>query len=185
MIGETLELRHENILLRKATDADLHHLWELIYSDLEWKKFDGPYYPFEMANVEQFRNGFFTRLKNGDRALLIEVDGEVLGLVSYYWEDENTRWLEAGIVLYSSKRWGKGIGRKALIPWVTHLFNTLEIERVGMTTWSGNPRMIACGKAVGFQVEGVLRKVRYHNGEYYDSVKLGVLRDEWFEQYGI
>ena len=31
-------------------------------------------------------------------------------------------------------QWGKGIGRKALVPWVTHLFNTLEIERVGMTT---------------------------------------------------
>ena len=178
-----MELRNENLVLRKAVEDDLVHLWELIYGDLEWKKFDGPYYPFRLASVDQFREGFFQRLVEGDRALLIEYDGEVIGLVSYYWEDEKTRWLEAGIALYQSTNWGKGIGRKALVPWVTHLFETLEIERVGMTTWSGNPRMIACGKAVGFQVEGVLRKVRYHEGEYYDSVKLGVLRSEWFKKY--
>ena len=71
-------LQAGNLILRKATDADLHYLWELIYSDLEWKKFDGPYYPFVMASLEEFRNGFFNRLKNGDRALLIELDGEVL-----------------------------------------------------------------------------------------------------------
>ncbi len=183
--GDRLELRHENILLRHAVDSDLDHLWQLIYSDLEWKNFDGPYYPFKTASLEEFRDGFFSRLKHGERARLIELDGQVIGLVSYYWEDENTRWLEAGIVIYDSQRWGKGIGRKALVPWIIHLFNTLEIERVGMTTWSGNPRMIACAKAVGFQVEGILRKVRYHKGEYFDSVKLGILRDEWFELHPI
>ena len=179
-----MELKNENLVLRKATDGELHEIFELIYGDLEWKKFDGPYYGFRNATVEEFSKGFFKRLKNGEQALMIELDGKLVGLVSYYWEDKNTRWLEAGIVLYSSQKWGKGIGRKALIPWVTHLFDTLEIERVGMTTWSGNPRMIACGKAVGFQVEGVMRKVRYYKGTYYDSVKLGVLRSEWFELHG-
>ena len=176
-----MDLKHENLILRQAVNTDLHHLWELMYRDLEWKKFDGPYYPFRMATLAEFEAVFFERLKTEDRFHLIDLGGEVVGLVSYYWEDENTRWLEAGIVIYDANRWGRGIGRRALIPWVTHLFNTLEIARVGMTTWSGNPRMIACAKAVGFQVEGVLRKVRYHNGEYHDSVKLGVLRDEWFE----
>lgn len=174
-------LTNEGVTLRKAVDSDLKVLWEQIYLDLEWKKFDGPYYDFKQQTIEEFREGLFQRLKNGERALVIELDGCVIGLVSYYWENEKTRWLEAGIVIYSSRKWGQGIGRKALVPWVTYLFDTLEIERVGMTTWSGNPRMIACGKAVGFQVEGWLRKVRYHNGEYFDSVKLGVLRSEWAE----
>lgn len=176
-----MDIQHGNLILRNPIDGELEHLWHLIYGDLEWKKFDGPYYPIKHATLEEFRDGYFKRLKEGERSRLIELDGQVVGIVSYYWEDENTRWLEAGIAIYSSAKWGKGIGRKALIPWVTYLFNTLEIERVGLTTWSGNPRMIACGKAIGFQVEGVLRKVRYHKGEYYDSVKLGVLREEWLE----
>nr|MCX4136420.1 GNAT family N-acetyltransferase [Vibrio parahaemolyticus]MCX4136492.1 GNAT family N-acetyltransferase [Vibrio parahaemolyticus]MCZ6386917.1 GNAT family N-acetyltransferase [Vibrio parahaemolyticus]MCZ6386980.1 GNAT family N-acetyltransferase [Vibrio parahaemolyticus] len=32
------------------------------------------------------------------------------------------------------------------------------------------------------QQEARLRKVRYYNGEYYDSVKYGVLRSEWSER---
>lgn len=48
-----------------------------------------------------------------------------------------------------------------------------------MTTWSGNPRMMALARKLGFQQEARLRKVRYYQGEYYDSVKFGVLRDEW------
>lgn len=176
-------LRNEEITLRTAVDSDLVPLWESIYSDMEWKKFDGPYYKFKIETLEEFENGFFSRLKRGGRFLLIDIGGEPIGLVSYYWEDENTRWMEAGIVIHAAEKWGMGIGRKALVPWITHLFDSFEMERVGMTTWSGNPRMIACAKAVGFQVEGVMRKVRYHNGGYYDSVKLGVLRSEWDELY--
>ncbi len=67
----------------------------------------------------------------------------------------------------------RGIGRKALVPWITHLFDTLEIERVGLTTWSGNPRMVACAESIGMTLEARLRKVRYFQGQYYDSIKLG------------
>ena len=68
---------------------------------------------------------------------------------------------------------------RALPQWISHLFSVLEIERVGLTTWSGNPRMMACAEKLGFQQEARLRKVRYYQGEYYDSVKYGVLRSEW------
>ncbi|GLT18789.1 hypothetical protein GCM10007938_25700 [Vibrio zhanjiangensis] len=35
---------------------------------------------------------------------------------------------------------------------------------------------------LGFQQEARLRKVRYYDGEYYDSVKYGLLRSEWSER---
>ena len=72
-----------------------------------------------------------------------------------------------------------GIAVQALSIWITHLFGAHNIERVGMTTWSGNPRMMALASKLGFTQEAVLRKVRYYQGKYYDSVKYGVLRAEW------
>ncbi len=51
-----------------------------------------------------------------------------------------------------------------------------------MTTWSGNPRMMSLALKLGFQQEARLRKVRYYQGKYYDSVKYGVLRSEWQER---
>ncbi|EKO3922646.1 GNAT family N-acetyltransferase, partial [Vibrio metschnikovii] len=35
---------------------------------------------------------------------------------------------------------------------------------------------------LGFEQEASLRKVRYYQGKYYDSVKFGVLRSEWLER---
>ncbi|SBS35045.1 Putative ribosomal N-acetyltransferase YdaF [Marinomonas spartinae] len=75
--------------------------------------------------------------------------------------------------------WGKGIAAIAVPLWVSYLFQTKDIERVGMTTWSGNPRMMSLALKLGFQQEARLRKVRYYDGKYYDSVKYGVLRSEW------
>lgn len=175
-------LTNEDVTLRKATIADMHPLYELLTTDEKWTQFNGPYFPYTAPSLAEFESGLFARLCQGERALVIEFDGTAVGTVSFYWEDEGTRWLEIGIVIYDSKSWGNGIGRKALVPWITHLFNQHEIERVGLTTWSGNPRMIACAEALGMTLEAQIRKVRYHNGVYYDSVKLGVLRSEWFDE---
>lgn len=62
-----------------------------------------------------------------------------------------------------------------------YLFENLTIERVGLTTWSGNPRMIRCAEKLGMRLEGRMRKCRYYNGEYYDSIRMGILREEWDE----
>ncbi|WP_075767511.1 GNAT family N-acetyltransferase [Photobacterium proteolyticum] len=174
-------LHIDEIKLRVATSEDKLPLYSLLTTDEEWTKFNGPYFPYSTPTLEEFESGMFKRLCEGIDALLIEFQGEVIGSVSYYWEDQRTRWLEVGVIIYDSRYWNKGVGRKALIPWITHLFNTLEIARVGLTTWSGNPRMVACAQSIGMTLEARLRKVRYFQGQYYDSVKLGVLREEWVE----
>jgi RimJ/RimL family protein N-acetyltransferase len=55
----------------------------------------------------------------------------------------------------------------------------MPLVRIGLTTWSGNQRMIRCAEKLGMKLEGRLRKCRFYNGEYYDSIRMGVLREEW------
>lgn len=38
--------------------------------------------------------------------------------------------------------------------------------------------MMRLGERSGMQLEGRIRKVRYWQGEYYDSIKYGLLRTE-------
>ncbi len=106
-------------------------------------------------------------------------NNEVIGTVSYYWEHEPSKWLEMGISIYQSDNWGKGIGTNVMRMWIDHLFNTLDIVRVGYTTWSGNKGMIKIGERLGMTMEARIRKVRYYNGTYYDSIRMGLLREEW------
>ena len=53
------------------------------------------------------------------------------------------------------------------------------LVRVGLTTWSGNERMIRVAEKLGMQMEARIRKVRYYDGHYYDSIRMGILREEW------
>ncbi|GAL25960.1 acetyltransferase [Vibrio variabilis] len=174
-----IKLSFQDVILRQAIDADLPAIYDLMTGDENWTQLNGPYFGYERPTQAQFADNYFSRLKQGQDALVIEYLGRAIGTVSYYWEDKATRWLEVGVLVYDSTLWGRSIGKKALVSWVSHLFNTLDIARVGLTTWSGNPRMMRCAEKLGMQQEARLRKVRYYRGEYYDSVKYGVLREEW------
>ena len=39
--------------------------------------------------------------------------------------------------------------------------------------------MMKSAEKIGYKLEGRIRKVRYHMNEYFDSIKYGVLREEW------
>lgn len=108
-------------------------------------------------------------------------EGCIVGMLTAYWEDgELQQWLEFGIIIYEAKLWNKGIGSFAVKAWITELFAMYpHIQRVGYTTWSGNHGMQKLGEKIGMTKEAQLRSVRYWQGEYYDSVKYGVLRKEW------
>lgn len=97
----------------------------------------------------------------------------------YYWEHEPSKWLEMGIVLHEVNSWGKSLGTRILKLWMKHLFTTMPLIRVGYTTWSGNERMIRVGEKLGMQMEAHIRKVRNYNGQYYESIRMGILREEW------
>lgn len=91
----------------------------------------------------------------------------------------SSKWLEVGIVIYKSAYWSSGYGTEALRLWISHLFQTMPLVRVGLTTWSGNERMVRTAEKLGMLMEGRMRKCRFYNGHYYDSIRMGVLREEW------
>lgn len=170
----------KNLGIRPIKDNDLLKLWELIYKDEnpEWKKWDAPYFSHRSVPYETFmeKSEVFV---DSDSLWLITVNNEIYGIVTYYFEDDMKKWLEVGIVIHEGKNWGKGLGTRALKLWINHVFNTVPTVRAGLTTWSGNERMIRVGEKLGMQLEGRIRKVRFYNGEYYDSIRMGILKEEW------
>ncbi|WP_407691381.1 GNAT family N-acetyltransferase [Robertmurraya mangrovi] len=174
------------VKLRKIKEDDLKILWQLIYGVVnpEWKKWDAPYFPLNHIDYETFYKREIKEI-NGEevRWMAIDVDGEIIGTVSFYWEHQPSNWLEAGIVIYNPKYWNGGYGTEALKLWVDTIFKTKDVPRVGITTWSGNDRMMKVAEKLGLQLEGRMRKCRQYNGEYYDSIRMGILREEWEEIY--
>ena len=173
-------IQDHEITIRSIKEEDLPILWELAFKDEspEWKKWDAPYYSHQALSYEKFLENAY-RWQEQDDFWLIEVNGVVCGTVSYYIEDKTSFWIETGIILYEAPKWGNGIGTRVFRMWFNHLFQTLPIVRIGFTTWSGNKRMMRVGEKLGMTLEARIRKVRYYDGNYYDSIRMGILREEW------
>lgn len=105
--------------------------------------------------------------------------GTPIGTVTRYWADERTGWLEVGIGIYEARYWGKGYGTEALAMWIDHLFETTDLRRIGLRTWSGHRRMVRLARRLGFSREATFREACVVGGRAYDRLAFGLLRREW------
>jgi RimJ/RimL family protein N-acetyltransferase len=185
----TILWRGVRVTVRDLRPDDVPVIWHWRYAaeDLEHHQWNGPYGPVEVLELEEFWQQHGKRMiqdveeLSPTRALVIDADGKLIGQVSCYWVDERTNWLEIGIVIYDSRYWSGGYGTEAFGFWIHHLFQTLDLVRLGIATWSGNERMMRLAARWGMVEEARVRKARIVRGEFYDSVKMGLLREEWDE----
>lgn len=177
-----------DIQIRDIKITDLEDYLKWMAPDRHHHNFNGPYFKrttleelkaFVAKLREKFENGENTSL--GNRKMIVRGDtDELLGMVNWYWKSEETLWLEVGLVVFNENYWGQNIGYKALNLWIDEIFaQHPEIVRIGLTTWSGNLRMMKLAEKLHLEKEATYRKARIVNGEYFDSVSYGILREEW------
>lgn len=171
------------VMIRPAEPADLPLIWQAGFSDPQaaWRQWNGPYFQDKLPS----REAFLTQIGpqewlDRQRNWPILVDDAIIGNVNVHFVDAPlNRWLEVGILLYADQQWGRGIGRQALTQWLDHLWTVTDLPHIGLTTWSGNQRMMALAERCGLRLEARVPQVRYWQGRYWDSVKYGILREDW------
>jgi RimJ/RimL family protein N-acetyltransferase len=179
-----IKLIGKKVLLREATqeDANTLYYWKYEEKNQEAKKWNAPYIPERRLTREKYISSWkkeYELFPSVPRILAIIINGKTVGTVSCYWVDEHTNWLETGIVIYDPDYWSGGYGTEAYRMWIDFLFKSTHLHRLGMSTWSGNIRMIKTAAKIGMKEEARVREARIVNGEYVDSVKMGMLRREW------
>ncbi|MEH6459266.1 GNAT family N-acetyltransferase [Chitinimonas sp. JJ19] len=156
-----------------------------------WKRLDGPYYPLpdaaalaasEARLVQRIAMGTWPPVREG--MVIADADDQFIGEVSRYWQSEESHWLSVGLVLYDPAHWGQGLGQIALQGWCSYLFAAMPVlARLDLRTWSGNEGMMRLATKVGFVEEARFRRARVVDGQYYDGMAYGVLREEWMQRY--
>lgn len=183
-----MQLLGNTILLRDFRLDDLPAFAHWQHPGHTWQRFDGPYYAKPSSDdvalmTDQLRSAIETGAWPEPRMRLAIADAstnELIGVVSSYWESQETNWLSIGLVIFDETKWGSGRGTEALSLWIDYLFAARpEIVRLDARTWSGNAGMIALAEKLGFKQEACFRKARIVNGEYYDGLAFGILREEW------
>jgi len=179
-IGKRVILRD-----REPSDVASYLRWQ---SDGEWREYDAPWEappaPMTEDDKGKFRERFLRSCEEPrpaprKRATIVTRGGEPLGWVNRYGRDRFPKAWKVGIDICEDPYLDKGIGTEALGLWIRYLFTHSDIHRIGVDTWSLNPRMQRVAEKLGFTFEGAQRQMIEWQGEWLDLHHYGMLRTEW------
>lgn len=126
---------------------------------------------------------FIARVNHSEQDLVlmivrIDVDMPIgtTGLHHLHFKNRNALF---GIAIGDKEAWGQGFGTEAAILMMQYAFDTLNLHRVGLQVFEYNERARRVYEKVGFRQEGVLRQEHYREGRYWDTILMGLLREEW------
>jgi RimJ/RimL family protein N-acetyltransferase len=89
-------------------------------------------------------------------------------------------WL--GISIGERDYWGKGYGTDAMRLTVQYGFMELNLRRISLGLHAYNERALKSYEKVGFKLEGRMRGEGLRDGIRFDSLWMGILREEWLAQ---
>lgn len=175
-------------LLRDAvpSDADAYVQW---WTHGEWLGYDAPWetsaktFASEEA-VETFKQGFAKQFIDNrhtprTRAIIGTREGDPIGWVNSYSEERFPAATSVGIDICDDPHLNQGLGTEALQLWVNYLFENTDLHRIGLGTYSFNPRVIRVAGKAGFAQEGADREIVQWQSQWLDRIRFSMLRAEW------
>ncbi|ALP88899.1 MULTISPECIES: GNAT family N-acetyltransferase [Clostridium] len=118
---------------------------------------------------------------NFRKALTIINEKEVLvGFITYKESNYCKDVYSIGITI-GSRYWNRGYGQDSIKLLLSYLFNDLNAVRVELEVISTNIRAITCYKKCGFLEEGIKKSKCYIDGEYVDTIIMGIIKNEFIE----
>jgi RimJ/RimL family protein N-acetyltransferase len=137
---------------------------------------DDPVRPLALANFADFAtpnpSDYYFHLRT-------LADDKLIGFVALF----NIKWsnqaAEMAIGIGAPEYRGKGYGSDALRLILNYAFNELNLHRVELTVIAYNAGAIRAYERAGFVREGVKRQAIQRDGQRFDLIGYGILRDEW------
>lgn len=181
-------LNGERVRLRRVERPDLPRFAEWL-NDPEVREGLASIYPLSQAQEEEW---YAASLRLEPACQPFAIDARVIpepsagpdvwthiGGVGFHQIDWRNRVGEVGIVIGDKAFWGQGHGTDAMRALVRWGFLVLNLHRVFLKVYEDNARAIRSYEKVGFTQEGRLRKDRFHDGRYFDTFVMGLLREEF------
>ena len=170
------------VAMNAETDAEVFARWDV---DAEYmRQLDsGPHLPNRAKKV---REGIEKEQSEDPNTIAFSVrtlaDDRLIGFVAFdgiNWQHGET-FVAIGIGDPAYR--GNGYGTDAMRVMLRYGFMELNLNRIQLDAFSYNERAIKSYLKAGFAEEGRQRGMLLRNGERWDFVYMGVLRDEWLKR---
>jgi RimJ/RimL family protein N-acetyltransferase len=152
------------------------------FNDLEITQYLVAYRPMTRMDEEEWMEN----LKNRENDILFGItilteDGTeiLIGNCGIHRIDWKNRVAEIGIAIGEKEYQNRGYGTEALELLVDYGFNTVNLNRLELYTYSYNIRALKSYKKVGFIEEGRRRQFIWSKGKYHDAILMGILAEDW------
>jgi RimJ/RimL family protein N-acetyltransferase len=86
-----------------------------------------------------------------------------------------------GLGIGETEYWSKGYGTDIMNALLRFAFTEINLKRVTLSVFEYNPRAIRSYEKAGFRHEGRMRKVINKEGQRWDVLYMGILREKWLE----
>jgi RimJ/RimL family protein N-acetyltransferase len=162
----------DKITLRKIIEGDLNAL-----ADLKNESWWGTHKTSFVNMVDQ--RAWYESIPSNTLCMMLMSFKDTVGMVIYSDIDSISRSLKISGSAYHRFRKPE-ILKAGFAAGLDFAFEMLNVQRVEAEVLASNgPAQHYEIDYLGFKVEGVKRKAVYKCGRYYDSLVLGMLREEW------
>lgn len=176
-IGERIYLRAP-----EKGDIDLFLKW---INDPEIHRFVLRYRPLGREEEEEWLAGLPKRQEDVVFVIVRKEKDEPIGSCGLHRISLPNRSAELGITIGEKRYWSQGYGREAMGLLCGYGFESLNLNRIGLSVYEYNPRGQRCYEKLGFRIEGRRRQARFWDGRYWDVLEMGLLVEEWHNRGGI
>jgi diamine N-acetyltransferase len=177
-------LRGKKVELRpvEASDLDTFQVW---VNDPEIRRDILIFRPVTQMREKEW-NETIQKDPNAIHFAIWTLDGMLIGNTGIFDIHWPHRFGQTGTLIGEERFRNQGFGFDAKMQLLNYAFNTLDLRRISSGAFEFNERSLRYNLKCGYQIEGRARKQYFKDGQYWDLIHLGVLREEWqplWEEY--
>ncbi len=126
------------------------------------------------------------QLAAGNNVIFLVSDSKTkkpIGYAGLYDMHDTARKAEFRILIGERKFWGKGYGTEIAEILCYYGFDRLNLNRIYLGYSSQNEGAGKAYKRAGYIYEGILKEDIYRNSRYYDTIRMAILRTDYYKKF--
>lgn len=112
-------------------------------------------------------------------AIIENTGPKMVGWCGLYSIHPISRAAEFRIFIGDKGQWNKGLAQEATRLLIRYAFEKLNLNKIYLGVNASYTAAVTCYEKAGFKREGVLREEIFRNNQYYDAVRMSILKSEY------